>query len=205
MERLLLAAAVGVWAAIHSWLASINMKGLAARMLGAAATRSYRLAYNVFSVLSFVPIALLMRATPDRLLYTIQFPWAALMLAAQAIAAILMLATLLQTDTLHFAGISQLLGRKSGGGLVTTGFYRIVRHPLYLFGLLILWLTPFMSVNQLTVYSVLTIYLFVGGMLEERRLVKEYGAAYDEYRARTPMIIPAPGWRRREIERRTDP
>jgi protein-S-isoprenylcysteine O-methyltransferase Ste14 len=54
-----------------------------------------------------------------------------------------------------------------------------------------------MTLNQLTVNIVLTTYLFIGPILEERRLVQEFGAAYEDYRARTPMMIPGlkPGQR----------
>lgn len=192
METLVLGGAVALWAAVHSWLASTNMKELARKRLGVGAVRAYRLAYNAFSVLTLAPIGLLMRAVPDRLLYRVEAPWSLLLLGGQAISVFLLMLAFLQTDTLHFAGISQLLGRRTSSLLVTTGFYRVVRHPLYLFGLLILWLTPFMTMGQLTVYAVLTIYLYVGAIFEERRLLQEFGAAYDEYRSRTPMIIPGP-------------
>jgi protein-S-isoprenylcysteine O-methyltransferase Ste14 len=65
-----------------------------------------------------------------------------------------------------------------------------VRHPLYLFGLLILWLTPFMTANMLVVYIGLTIYLLVGAYFEERKHSHEFGMPYLEYKSRTPMFIP---------------
>ena len=167
MDQVILGGCVVVWGVVHSWLATTRMKNLTASKLGGRAARVYRLAYNVFSLISFAPIALLMRGMPDRLLYRVPMPWALILLAGQALAALLIVAALLQTDILHFGGLSQMLGRQSSTGMISTGFYRLVRHPLYLFGLLILWLTPFMSLNQLTVYAVLTAYLFVGARLEE--------------------------------------
>ena len=190
MQALILAGVVGLWAAIHSWLASIRMKDLARRTLGEAGARAYRLFYNVFSVVSVIPIVLMWRGMPDRALYNVGAPWSYLMLGAQAASLVLLFLAFLQTGPLAFAGIAQLLGEKAGSGLTTTGFYGLVRHPLYLFGLLLLWLTPSMSVNQLAISAVLTIYLFAGAILEERRLVKEFGGAYEDYRSRTPMIIP---------------
>jgi protein-S-isoprenylcysteine O-methyltransferase Ste14 len=112
------------------------------------------------------------------------------MLGGQAASLVLLFLAFLQTGPLAFVGIAQLAGERSSSGLATTGFYGLVRHPLYLFGLILLWLTPSMSVNQLTVSTVLTVYLFVGAILEERRLVKEFGSAYEDYRRNTPMIIP---------------
>jgi len=191
METPILGAAVGLWAAVHSWLASNRVKATVRDRLGEGAARAYRLFYNAFSVISLAPILLWMRSLPDRTLYRVDTPWAYGMLAAQALCALLLLLALLQTGPLHFAGVSQLLPARTTGRLVTTGFYHVVRHPLYLFGLLILWLTPFMTVNLLTVSAVLTIYVFIGALLEERRLLQEFGTSYEEYRTQTPMIVPA--------------
>jgi protein-S-isoprenylcysteine O-methyltransferase Ste14 len=30
----------------------------------------------------------------------------------------------------------------------------------------------------------------IGALLEERKLVEQFGAAYEDYRRRTPMLIP---------------
>ena len=190
MQLVILGAAVAGWAAFHSWLASNRTKGYAARLLGVAGSRGYRLAYNVISVISLVPIGWLMLRLPDHQLYSIPAPWAFIMWGTQALAASLAAVTLLKTDALHFAGLSQVLGRAASGRLVQTGMYAVVRHPLYLFGLIFLWFSPRMSANQLTLTIVWTAYFFVGALLEERRLVQEFGDAYAAYRSRTPMIIP---------------
>lgn len=202
MQALALAGAVGLWAAVHSWLASIRMKDLARRHLGGAGARAYRLFYNVFSLVSLIPILLMWRVLPDRGLYDVAAPWAYLMLAGQAASLVLLFLAFLQTGPLAFAGIAQLMSEEASSGLTTTGFYGLVRHPLYLFGLIFLWLTPSMTVNQLTVSAVLTIYLFVGAILEERRLVRDFGAVYEDYRRDTPMIIPLARRATRTQERR---
>jgi protein-S-isoprenylcysteine O-methyltransferase Ste14 len=45
-------------------------------------------------------------------------------------------------------------------------------------------------VNILALNLGLSIYLWVGTLFEERKLIKAYGAAYEEYMQRTPMLIP---------------
>jgi protein-S-isoprenylcysteine O-methyltransferase Ste14 len=113
------------------------------------------------------------------------------MLAGQGVAAFLLLYGVLQTDTLSFVGLRQLVEPDGKPGtLVTSGLYRFVRHPLYSAGLLFLWLTATMTLNQLIVYICATIYIFIGAYFEERKLLREFGAAYAEYKAATPMIIP---------------
>jgi protein-S-isoprenylcysteine O-methyltransferase Ste14 len=56
--------------------------------------------------------------------------------------------------------------------------------------LAILWLFPFMTFNMFALDLVLTFYILVGAGFEERRLAREFGPAYREYKAVTPMFIP---------------
>ncbi len=182
--------AIAAWGLVHSWLASLGAKEAARRRFGAGAMRFYRLAYNVFSFVTFAPILLLVGLLPDRVLYVMPPPWRYVMLAGELLAVLCILLALLQVDAASFIGLRQVLQAEQPSQLVTNGFYRWVRHPLYLLGLLILWLTPAMTRNLLVAYVSLTAYLIIGAMFEERKLLREFGAAYAEYRARTPMLIP---------------
>lgn len=74
--------------------------------------------------------------------------------------------------------------------MVVNGLYRWMRHPLYTGGLLLIWLTPVMTVNTLTLIIVLSIYLVVGAVFEEHRLVQEFGEQYTAYQQQVPMLIP---------------
>lgn len=74
---------------------------------------------------------------------------------------------------------------------MTGGLYRYVRHPLYAFSLLTLWLAPTMSLNSFIVYLAFTIYILIGIVFEERKLLHEFGVEYARYRSVTPMLIPA--------------
>ena len=185
-----LVAAVVLWGVVHSIMASLSFKGFLRNILGEKTMRGYRFVYNLFSIISFVPILWLMRFLPDRTLYAVPAPWIYFMLIGQGLSVFALLVTLLQTDALAFAGLRQFSDGDKTPALVSSGFYGVVRHPLYLFGLLFLWLTPVMTINLLTVYLLLTIYIFIGATLEERKLAFEFGTAYAEYKSKTPMIIP---------------
>jgi protein-S-isoprenylcysteine O-methyltransferase Ste14 len=149
------------------------------------------LAYNVFSVLSFAPILWLMVILPDRVLFQIPAPWIYLSLAGQLLAVVILVVGVLQTGPLSFIGLRQFFEREeSSPQLVTDGLYRWVRHPLYTAGLLFIWLTPVMTQNTLVVIIAATVYIIVGAFYEERKLEREFGAAYAEYKAATPMLIP---------------
>lgn len=92
---------------------------------------------------------------------------------------------------LLFVGLRQLFeGKERSSQLVTHGLYRWVRHPLYTAGLLFIWLTPVVSQNSLVVFIAATVYIIVGALFEERKLKREFGAAYAEYKAITPMFVP---------------
>lgn len=182
--------ALALWGIVHSITASLGFKEFLRRALGNGFMRFYRLLYNVFSVVSFAPILYLMVVLPNRELYRVPAPWNYLMLAGQGIAALLLIVAVLQTDTLSFVGLRQLFEEEKPGKLVKHGFYRYIRHPLYTFGLLILWLSPNVTMNSFIVYLSLTIYILVGAYFEERKLLREFGEEYAQYKTATPMLIP---------------
>lgn len=67
--------------------------------------------------------------------------------------------------------------------------YRIVRHPLYVGWIIVMWSTPTMTVAHLFFALVTTIYILVGIQLEERDLARAH-PEYLDYKARVPMLIP---------------
>jgi len=112
--------------------------------------------------------------------------------AAQLAIAVVIFRCACQTGAGEFLGISQL--RSAGEHppkLVTSGWYARVRHPLYLFSTLFLAMNPVMTCKWLllTVFSVT--YFIIGGMIEERRLLQEFGDEYRRYRQRVPFMIPS--------------
>jgi len=182
---------IGAWGLLHSLLASLKVKALASQWMGPSTDRFYRLVYNLFAVLSLVPVAILFVILPDRRLYSVPLPWAPLLWTGQFMALGMLVLGILQTGVFSFLGLSQLgSGAEGPARLVTTGLYRYVRHPLYFAGLVLLWLSPTMTVNRLVATAAATIYIVMGASFEERKLNVLFGSAYREYAARTPMFIP---------------
>lgn len=188
MSIFILLLALALWGVVHSFLASHLAKDLFRLKAGGA--DFYRLAYNAFAGISFLPIIYLMATLPDRPLYQVSAPWSYLMLGGQAFAALMLLTAFLQTDSLSFVGLRQLVEKEKTDTLVTRGLYRVVRHPLYTFGLLFVWFSPGVSQNSLTVYIGATLYTLIGAYFEERKLLRDFGEAYAEYKRKTPMLIP---------------
>jgi protein-S-isoprenylcysteine O-methyltransferase Ste14 len=182
---------------VHSITASLGAKEWVQRVLGDTGMRFYRLAYNLFSLISFLPILWLMVILPDRVLYQIPAPWVYLSLVGQLAAIVVLVVGVLQTGAFSFIGLRQVIeGEQQETKLVKGGLYRWVRHPLYAAGLLFIWLTPIMSANSLIVILSATIYIIVGALFEESKLEREFGSAYVEYKAETPMLIPGLLFRR---------
>jgi protein-S-isoprenylcysteine O-methyltransferase Ste14 len=197
MPPVLILLAILLYGVVHSILAALQTKALARQWLGQHTDHWYRLFFNVFGFISFLPVLALPPLLPDTVLYRIPAPWSFLAMAGQLGAVVMLIVGILQTDTLAFMGIRQLIGipqHIKEEKLVVTGLYRWMRHPLYTAGLLFIWLTPGMTVNWLALYLGVTIYTIVGALYEERKLVKAFGQAYEEYRKHTPMLIPGLKW-----------
>ena len=181
-----------VYGFVHSLLATLAAKARARQWFGPGADRWYRLAYNTFGILTFLPILALTVTFPGERLYVIPTPWSYITLVGQLLALLGLVIGLLQTGIWSFLGFEQMLNPSpsSTTQFVTGGLYRWVRHPLYTAGLAFIWLTPIMTSNLLALNIGLTLYLIVGAIYEERKLVREFGETYIDYQQRTPMIIP---------------
>jgi protein-S-isoprenylcysteine O-methyltransferase Ste14 len=190
---LLIIIATVVYAGVHSLLASLGVKSWFRQRYGLGIEKWYRLAYNVFAVISGLPILALLVLLPDQPLYQIPFPWILLTILGQFVGAVIIVVGILQTDVWHFIGLRQIIQSDNHQNvMVRRGLYSWVRHPLYTCGLLLIWLVPTMTLNILSVFILLTIYLVIGAKLEEKRLLEEFGDEYRAYQAQVPMLIPFP-------------
>lgn len=187
--------AVLVYGVVHSALATIGFKSLLRSWLGPGVDRWYRLAYNAFAILTLLPILALTALLPDRELYVIPAPWSYLALAGQLLALVALAIGLLQTGVYSLLGFEQMLNPSpdSSPQMVTKGLYRWVRHPLYTAGLAFIWLTSIMTRNLFALNIGLTLYLILGTIYEERKLVREFGEEYTRYQESVPMLIPGLG------------
>ena len=96
-------------------------------------------------------------------------------------------------DILSFLGIRQIFnfGKKDDASkeINKAGLLGIVRHPMYSALIIYLWCQTF-RIADIVVNTVLTIYIIIGTLLEEKKLVLDYGDSYVRYQKEVPMLVP---------------
>jgi protein-S-isoprenylcysteine O-methyltransferase Ste14 len=108
---------------------------------------------------------------------------------------LLMYASTFHFGHLSFFGLQQALDRfrqrPSGSTTFTARYlYALVRHPISLGWMLTPWLTPHMTLGQLTFAISITTYVLIATRFEESDLIDELGERYLEYRKQVPAFIP---------------
>jgi methanethiol S-methyltransferase len=194
MNYLILALAWSACCVLHSAMISERVVRALKRRLGGL-FRYYRLFFNLIALATFVPVALYSQSVVGEPL----FIWRNAGLdpvryALLTCAVLLFVAGARHYSLKQFIGISQLSGASSGGlveggGIDATGVLSLVRHPWYTGVLLLLWARD-LDGPRLVVNGVLTAYVVVGTLLEERKLVHEFGDPYRAYQERVSMFVP---------------
>jgi len=191
------------FALIHSLTVASWFKDLCRRALGETFMRVwYRFLYtSVSGITAFVAVYLISQV-PDRVLW--QGPlWFRLIMHAIQLAGVMFgVRTFQYLDKWEFVGFRQVwrfLAKNEVAGslegltqkeLVTTGVYGIVRHPLYVAGLVIFTFSPRITVNGLTITVLADLYFLFGMFIEERRFLKIFGEQYREYMKKVPRMVP---------------
>ena len=68
----------------------------------------------------------------------------------------------------------------------SAGPYQLLRHPVYLSFLGLIWFTPVMTLDHAVLTGVWTVYIFSGSVLKDRRLLHYLGQSYADYMLRVP-------------------
>lgn len=191
------------FAFIHSITVSQKMKKLCAGIFGETFMRVYyRALYTAVSAVTAGAALYLIHRVPDEQLWTAPAWLKWIMYAIQLAGIIFGLLAFKHLDTGEFLGITQLArywkrGEVAGNiegltanELVTTGVYGIVRHPLYLAGIVIFTFNPLITRNSLVISVLADLYFLFGSLIEERRFCGVFGDHYQEYRERVPRLLP---------------
>ncbi len=191
-QLLLFVLAMVAYYAFHSFLASKTIKKL---LIGKIIPlRIYRLFFNGVAIGLIYPLYLLFEKvdkTPyfETSIMSQVSGW--VLIAFGAIIATLALANYQISE---FVGTHQLQHNEQpfGGTLKTNGLNAYTRHPLYFGVLLLVWgiFLVFPLKAFLAIATVTTLYAVIGSLLEEKKLIEEFGDVYIEYKKKVPMLLP---------------
>jgi methanethiol S-methyltransferase len=195
MNYLFIAFLWAAYCALHSYLISKGFTNFISRKL-----KKYYAFYRIFYILISVAliIPLINYSAQQNSQIIIRYGSAMSVIRYIILSGSLLMffwAFFVDYDALTFFGIRQLSGLWKGeqteepGEIKQKGLLGLMRHPMYFALIIYLWCNTF-SVLDIIVNSVLTIYIFIGTWLEEKKLVLEFGDAYNRYRKEVPMIIP---------------
>lgn len=183
---------LSLFAIQHSGMARKAFKSWLTRFLPQSMERStYVLAASLMLILMFWQ----WRPIQD---VVWQVPHAELAVAVQVVALVGIVIVLVATFLInHFElfGLHQVFNNLRGRKMPevrfkTPGFYKQVRHPIYLGFIIAFWAAPVMTVGHLLFAVVTTAYILVGIVLEERDLIAQFGDDYRRYRQRVSMLVP---------------
>lgn len=169
-----------LFAAFHSLFAMVWVK----KALNVGESQVYRVCYNVVSLVMFGWVMSVYRHS--KVIYFVPGAWSLIMYLLQLVLLVVLLGCLRQTGAGEFIGYA----RRTSSSFTSSGWYSIVRHPLYLFSILFMALNPVMTSQWLLLMLMSSLYFVIGGLIEERRLAVEFGEAYRNYQQRVPFIIP---------------
>jgi len=172
-----------LWCTLHSALISTTVTDFAKKKLGGG-FRFYRLFYNVVSLVTLIPLVYYSHMLRESPVFRWEGPLGIVQVFLLAVSVYLFVAGGKHYSWARFWGISQIKAGGAGSSLddsstfVVSGIHHIIRHPWYLGGILI--------------NMVISVYFMIGAVLEERKLVIEFGEKYREYQRTVSMLFP---WR----------
>lgn len=193
MDYLLIASLWIAYCLLHSFLISTSFTNLMTRSLKNYYA-FYRMFFVLFSVVLLIPLISYTNQLDNNVIITYGPPLD-IIRNALTLGSLLMFfwAFFLDYDSLSFFGIRQIMsfGKKVNppGELKRDGLLGVVRHPMYFALIVYLWCQVF-TMADIIVNIVLTIYVIMGTIIEEKKLILEFGDAYVKYQKEVPMLTP---------------
>jgi len=174
----------------HSFFASEKYKGYMQKLMKER-YRYHRILYSVFAFLNLSVVIIYQFKITNILLW--QPPFTEIFISDTFIViAALTMAYFGKKFFFYLTGADVFLQTKTTQTLIITSLYKFVRHPLYTATLVLVWSIFFRLpyVSMLISSACITIYTITGIYFEEKKLVKDFGDSYIQYRNKTPMLIP---------------
>jgi protein-S-isoprenylcysteine O-methyltransferase Ste14 len=155
----------------------------------------YRMGYNIIALLTLLPVLLYTAKLRGPIIFAWGGGWRLLQVLVAVAGMGFLIAGARRYDIPQFLGIRQIQQESSctvlteDCNLDTGGVLGMVRHPWYSGGMLIVWARP-LDMAAILTNIVITGYFFLGALLEERKLLVQFGRQYADYRQRVSMFFP---------------
>jgi methanethiol S-methyltransferase len=184
----------GAWCFLHSLMITPAIIAFVRKHLERA-TRYYRIFYNVTALATLLPVLLYSFSIRGQPVFRWEGPFRIIQGLLAIFALVFFIGGSRRYDLAQFMGIRQIREDSACGVLTrdcrldTGGILSTVRHPWYAGGILIIWIkNPDMT--AILTNLVITGYFVIGAVLEERKLLAEFGEEYMDYRRRVSMFFP---------------
>lgn len=183
-----------LWCFLHSYLISARARTWV-ETRGGWRQGVYRLGYVLFSALSLLPLLWVTNSLPQQPLPPLPGWVRAIQYLLLLYAVIMFWGGWRVYDLRSFLGLRQWQDYLAGNQSVRpefkqTGILRTVRHPWYSGGIALIWAMPGLTDVTLAIRLLLSAYLIVGTVLEERKLTILLGEPYQIYCRKVPMLFP---------------
>lgn len=183
-----------LWCALHSALITKTVTDYAKRKLGIQ-YRFYRLFFNIISLVTLAPLLYYSVSHKGPLVFRWDGPLLIIKYLLLLGGLFLFAAGARHYSLWQFFGIHQIRTGQTGSALSenavfdTTGILGIIRHPWYTGGIMVIWASDIYLLSLLN-NTILSIYFVIGTLLEERKLIIEFGDSYREYQKNVSMLVP---------------
>ena len=193
-QYIILFTATTAWCALHSAMISVRVTQTLQKRTGAQ-FRYYRLFFNFVALFSLIPLIFYKRTLQTEPF----FDWDGYLRIVQilfiALAFVFFFLGAKKYDARRFFGLAQLKETNTRQSMAatteldTSGIHSLVRHPWYTALLMLLWSRP-LDASTLIINTVFSGYLIIGSLLEEKKLVMEFGDSYVRYQKSVSMLLP---------------
>ena len=183
-----------IWCTLHSVLISPGITRYSRRMMGRG-FRFYRFGYVLFSLVTLIPLIYISKHVHQTIVFTWEGYYRMIPLSGIIVAVFLFIVGGKQYDWAEFLGLRQMQTGlvqhtlSPGNELATSGILGVIRHPWYAACFPLFWAQDLSSLS-IQINTVLTVYVIIGTLLEERKLVAEFGDHYRDYQRRVSMFFP---------------
>jgi protein-S-isoprenylcysteine O-methyltransferase Ste14 len=166
----------------HSLFARSGFKAALTRVVPPALERT---TYVWIASVMFIAVCALWQPVAG-VVWRVEGAGAGVLRVFQLAGVVFTLASARHLDILDLSGIRAALNIPSNRPMKLDehGPYGLVRHPIYLGWIFMVWPAPFMNGTRLVFAAISTLYLVVAIPYEERDLHRTFGEAYQEYAGR---------------------